>query len=189
MSWLAGFSQASLLCCYLVLGFSSFLAAEDLSTTRRLPLAALGSVGLGLCLGLGLAMVQILPAMETAGQSSRASAPYEVLASRALPPSQLLELVLPGQLAPPGDHSPPGALGSRPSFLALFLTASWMREPLRDGYLNHTETAFGFGVWPLLFALASFCMLCRRSDEGCSRAVLAFLWTASLGGLAAAMAV
>ena len=190
LSWTAGFPQASVLLVYLVVALAAALALER---RERLALRPLAHVGLALALGLGLAAVQILPALEASAESSRAPARTEVLRERALTAAHLTDLVLPGQVAPAGDIVPErdasGLTRTRPSFLALATVDVDRSESLSSGVYNHTEVAFGLGIWPLLFALLTLGDLVRGPARGPGRAVLAVLWGATLLGVLAALAV
>lgn len=188
LSWLAGFSQASVLLAYLVVLLVVFLRVEDLRSPVRPPWSRTAWVAAGLAAGGLIAAVQILPALEAAGYSSRTPGNWEQMRAQAMPFASLLDFVLPGQMAAPGDVCPGSPENWRPTFLALWLTPLSQYKELNHAVFNHTETAIGLGVWPLLFAFATIPMLFRRCDEGSSRSVIGFLWTVALAGILMATA-
>ena len=213
LSWFAGFSQASVLLGALVvaLALASIPAAlaqrrassDGADEARSVDGASIGADtaarGLGarlawtvagLAIGTALAALQLLPALELAEHSARStSASLDVLRGNTLSAYHLLEFLFPGQLAMPGDLTPLGPDGTRPSFLSLLLVPN---EPARlkaltDGVFNHTETACAIGIWPLFFALAAMRRLFVRGDS--ARFALAFFAGVAAIGLAAAFGV
>lgn len=200
LSWFAGFSQASVLLCYLVAGTSLMLFLHQWkregAPVLRAPLLAAGALATGLL----LAAPQILPAIEMAGHSSRLPATRDQLTTASLPLAWLLEFILPGQLNPPADLA---ILGSpRPAFLALWWTPVARYPALVANVFNHTETAFAFGIWPFFLALSTLPGLFRRrsSTKGADsitpsplmpapdrRLIQTWLWAVALLGLGMAL--
>lgn len=185
LSWLAGFAQASVVLVYAVTCFALLLAITRTRHERRVPASALALTALGIACGLGLAAPQILPTLELASHSARLPYDLELQRSNALTLAHLLELVLPGQLAAPGDLVVGGT--PRPTWLALLALPESALEPLAKSVFNHTETAFAFGIWPLLFAcLAIASVFSRGASFRTARATLTAL---ALFGLLVALAV
>lgn len=185
LSWTAGFSQASVLLAYLVVGLAGLVLVHRVPAKRPVPIRGITWALVGTALGVGLAMVQLLPALEMARHSSRAPGSLDALAAHALAPAHLLEFVLPGQLAAPGDICPAGPANPRPTWLSLLLLPETKWPQLASGVFNHTETAVAFGVWPLGFALATLPRLWRPGH----RAPVGFLWLAAVVGLGGALAL
>ncbi|HHI81487.1 MAG TPA: hypothetical protein ENK02_16110 [Planctomycetes bacterium] len=182
LSWLAGFSQASLLLCYIAF-FSTlwvFVLEALVRKPQRFEPSRFVLVGAGLLIGILLASVQILPSIEAARESSRGPAPLSLLRQVALAPVHLLEYFLPGLLAPERDIIPLPAK-VRPSFFALLLLPLSKAKALNSGALNHTELAMSVGLWPLLLALST---LGRRFPRG---PAIRRLWTMALIGILGAM--
>ncbi len=186
LSWFAGFAQASVLLGYLVVGLAFALTIEDWFARRTVHvprvMLTLGALGLG----TALAAIQILPTLELAAHSSRSPPTIEQLRAVALAPVNLLELVLPGQLAAPNDFCPIGPQSPRPTILSLLLMPQQRFPALAAGVYNHTETALGFGIWPLFFAVLGAISVFQRGTRG--RAGRAFLFAAASLGLLGAMA-
>jgi hypothetical protein len=185
LSWLAGFSQASVFLCYLVTGTAALLTILRWKEAGRpewtAPLIAAGALATGLL----LAAPQILPALEMAAHSSRLPATREQLVTASLPVAWLLEWVLPGQLNPPADLA---ILGSpRPGFLALWWTPTARYPALSANVFNHTETAFGFGIWPFLLALGTLPCLWSSKIAASLRVTRIWLWVIALLGLGMAL--
>ncbi len=185
LSWLAGFSQASVLLCYLVTGTTVLLLIRDWKLTGSVPWTAPLLAGGALAVGLLLAAPQILPAVEMAGQSSRIPASREQLVTASLPFAWLLEFVLPGQLNPPADLAIAGS--PRPGFLALWWTPTARYPDLVANTFNHTETGFAFGIWPFLLALSTLPGVFRAKLRQALRFQKAWLWAIALLGLGMAL--
>ena len=176
-----------MLLCYLVTGLTLCFVLSEYLAKKNIPWQRSLWVGSAVFIGLMLALVQILPTLEMATHASRVAGWRSLLVERSLPFMGLCDLVLPGQLAPPADIHV--GTGTRPSFLSLALYPASRSPEIASNVFNHTETAIGFGIWPLLFVLASLPMCFRKIDEGRPRLVLCFLWAASIVGFLGAMAV
>ncbi|MDP6424666.1 MAG: hypothetical protein QGG14_07975, partial [Planctomycetota bacterium] len=184
LSWLAGFAQASVLLGYLVLGFTALLLLEDRVAGRGVAWKPALLIPLGLGLGTTLAALQLAPTLELSQLASRTPATLEALRASALSPTHWLDLLLPSQLAAPGDMTPRGPDNPRPTWLSLLLVPMERRGPLSAGTFNHTETAVGMGAWALLFAIGAL----RRLRDEKVRVGVWFLGSASLLALLAAVA-
>ena len=185
LSWLAGFSQASVLLCYLVTGTAALLAIQDWRRDGRPAWRGPLLVGGALATGLLIAAPQILPALEMSAFTSRQPATREQLVSARLPFAWLLEFVLPGQLNPPADLAIHGS--PRPGFLALWWTPTDRYPALSANAFNHTETAFGFGLWPFVLALSTLAWLWNRRITTRLRVTGGWLWAIALLGLGMAL--
>jgi len=182
LSWLAGFSQASLFLCYI--SFFATLWVFVLEAFIRKPPHFQPSrfllVGAGLLIGILFASVQILPSLEAARESSRSPAPLELLRQIALAPVHILEFFLPGLIAPERDILPlPGKV--RPSFFALLLLPLSKAKALNSGALNHTEVAMSIGLWPILLGLSTLRPSFTRGPA------IRRLWIMALIGILGAM--
>lgn len=178
LSWLAGFSQASVLVCYAVTGYVAVHAARRLRQRHSQKPVLLAA--LGVAIGLALAAPQILPTLELASHSARLPTDEAKQRQIALRAVHLLDFVMPGQLAAPQDVVIDGT--PRPTWLALLCMPEDARPTLAAGAYNATETALGFGIWPFFFALQ--CMLAlfsRGTPARLSRAILAGLAAFALG--------
>lgn len=194
LSWFAGFSQASILLCYLVAWIAAIHLAHTTWRERRLPWRPALRIVLPTTVGILLALPQLLPTLEASHISSRRQGTREELAQAALPTSQLLEYVLPGQLSPEGDIVIEGE-GPKPSYLAVWLTPTEHLGDLSASRYNFTETALTIGLAPLAFALSSLLFFLRRRTNREAfvpppdRRTLSALWISAGFGLCAALAV
>jgi hypothetical protein len=143
---------------YVALLLAILVAPRKLAFAKKL-----GGVGLAMFLGVAIAAVQYLPAIEwmRGGGSRQASAPEQQVAG-ALRPGFLVEAFLPGAFGVPQDF----ALELQDNL------QRWAAVPIADavaaggrlnGYGNVLENALYFGLLPLL--LAPFGLVLGRSPR------------------------
>ena len=138
LMWLAGHPQVPVYAMYLAAGVIGGGLLVD-RPSRAVALTRLRWAGLALALGLMLAAVALLPMMELGGFSPRADSSWELYASSALPPRELLTLLVPfafggfwteaGEVPYLGDTRDSGYVGLLA--LALALAAPLMLSPRR----------------------------------------------------------
>ncbi|MCA8968558.1 MAG: hypothetical protein KDC95_02195 [Planctomycetes bacterium] len=171
LSWFAGFAQASVVVVETTTIFVLALAVGRYRHERRLPWREVLLAGFGVALGVLAAAPQILPTLELAAHSSRRPADFEAMRQTSLTLAHLVDFVFPGQMAAPADIIFDGKV--RPTCLALFLFPTHELEALSRGTWNHTETAIGFGLWPLIFAGLAFASLfSKRTRRRTARSTL-----------------
>lgn len=94
LMWLAGHPQVPVYAMYLAAGVTGGGLLVDRASTA-VALTRLRWSGMALALGLALAAIELLPMIELGGFSARASSTWDLYASSALPPRELLTLLVP----------------------------------------------------------------------------------------------
>jgi hypothetical protein len=172
MSALAGFPQVTAFVAYALAAYAlARLLPPSAGAPARRALGLLG-VGAAAALGLGLAAVQLVPAVEASRESLRNVQSLESFTSGGLPPAAALRFVLPRSFGSPDDLVPPrpplfGSLSAQPLV--------WLLADPREG-LNLTESALYLGI-PAL-GLAALGLLRRGGGRGFAAggALLALLY-------------
>ncbi len=128
LMWLAGHPQVPVYAMYLAAGVIGGGLLVD-RPSMAVALTRLRWAGLALALGLMLAAIALLPMIELGGFSPRAESNWELYASSALPPRELLALLVPfafggfwtqsGAVPYLGDTGDSGYVGLLPVALAL----------------------------------------------------------------------
>jgi hypothetical protein len=141
LMWLAGHPQVSVYAMYLAAGVVGGGLLVD-RPSRAVALARLRWSGVALALGLALAAIALLPMVELARVSGRADASWGLYASNALPPRELLTLLM------------PFAFGG-----------FWTHSDGRLPYLGETGDSAYVGLLPLALALAAVFVVSRHRRE------------------------
>lgn len=135
LMWLAGHPQIALYATYLAVG-----VAVGQSVVDRVSVAVAAIrvcwTAVAIAVGMMLAAVALLPMIELGGFSDRAASSFELYSSAAMPPRELLALVMPfalggfwtssGGVPYLGDTRDSGYVGLLP--VALALAALWARS-------------------------------------------------------------
>ena len=165
MMWLAGHPQVTVYALYMSAAFVALTLFTD-RPERDVMLRRLRTSGLAVLLGLGLAAVLIVPLLELGELSRRAAPSWELYASKALPPLQLVSLVLPLAFGGFWSESPVPNLGmdnpvetmGYSGLLAVGLAAA---APLVRGTARGTAS-----IWLLLAGCAALLCLGGATPVG-----------------------
>jgi len=146
---------------YVLLGFAIFVVWRVICS-RQQCLRVIGYAALALALGVGIAAVQLLPAVELAMRSQRPSLSYADALRSAFPANQLVTYLVPNFFGNPSAHNYWGYIAARRNEPGMFM-----------------ETCGYVGVLTLVLAFSGVSLKVR--GRGLFAAVAGFALLAALG--------